>query len=450
MPNSWQTALCSAFWAFFLIGSLLVAFHHQSTVSGFAEAPFAVHVESETADVVEDPIYQARFVSDGLTRLVHAATAVQRPDGAIQAFWFGGSREGHADVRIFTATFDPDMQRWTDEAPLLSRQETARAERRHVRKLGNPVAAVDSQGRILLFFVSVSFGGWSGSSINLVVSEDNGQTWSKPRQLITSPFLNVSTLVKGPVVQHDDGTMGLPVYHEFLGKFSEYLHLDGQGRVLGKSRVSHGRFAIQPVVFPLGEQHAVALMRNTDSDRPRRAWTSRTNDGGRTWSVPERTKIMNGNTALGGTLSGTMGDVNILLTAANVTEYNRSSLALLRSTDQGRDWAVVYDVEPHQPSLSQEEFSEAVTRKTPVSEEDMPLTPETVAAAATEIQCEPGRPVCDFRFDYPWLLKDAQGRYHLFYTWNRAFIRHLTFNSAWLKFRPDQPLEDRAYQGDEP
>ncbi|WP_161788467.1 sialidase family protein [Desulfonatronum thiodismutans] len=405
-----------------------------------------MHFESETAAVVEDPIYQVRFVSDGLTRLVHAATAVQRSDGAIQAFWFGGTREGHADVRIFTATFDPDMQRWTDETPLLTRQETARAERRHVRKLGNPVATVDPQGRILLFYVSVSFGGWSGSSINLVVSEDNGQTWSKPRQLITSPFLNVSTLVKGPVVQHADGTMGLPVYHEFLGKFSEYLRLDGQGRVLGKSRVSYGRFAIQPVVFPLGKHGAMALMRNTDSDRPRLAWSSRTKDGGQTWSAPERSKIMNRNSALGGALSDTLSDVNILLAAANVTEYNRSSLALLRSTDQGRDWAVVHDVEPHQPSLSPEEYSLAAAWKTSVSEEDMPLSPEIVAAAATETQCEPGRPICDFRFDYPWLLKDVKGRYHLFYTWNRAFIRHVTFNSAWLKSRPDQSLEDRAYQ----
>jgi predicted neuraminidase len=430
-----------AFWALFFIGSLLVALHHQASTRDFVGAPFATYFESETAPVTEAPIYQVRFVSDGLSRLVHAATAVQRSDGTIQAFWFGGTREGHADVRIFTATFDPDMQRWTDEAPLLSRQETARAERRHVRKLGNPVATVDPQGRILLFYVSVSFGGWSGSSINLVVSEDNGQTWSKPRQLITSPFLNVSTLVKGPVVQHADGTMGLPVYHEFLGKFSEYFHLDGQGRVLGKSRITHGRFAIQPVVFPLGEQDAVAMMRNTDSDKPRRVWTSRTDDGGQTWSAPERNKIMNRNSALGATL----GDDNILLTAANVTEYNRSSLALLRSTDQGWDWAVVHDVEPHQPPLSQEEFSEAVALKTSVSEEDMPLSNETVAAAATEIQCEPGRPICDFRFDYPWLLKDARGRYHLFYTWNRAFIRHVIFNSAWLKSRPDLPLEDRAY-----
>ena len=432
----------SVFLALFFVGSLLVAFHHQVSTRGFADAPFATHFDSVTAPVTEEPIYQARFVSDGLARLVHAATAVQRSDGAIQAFWFGGTREGHADVRIFTAVFDPDMQRWTEETPLLTRQETARAERRHVRKLGNPVATVDPQGRILLFYVSVSFGGWSGSSINLVVSEDNGQTWSKPRQLITSPFLNVSTLVKGPVVHHADGTMGLPVYHEFLGKFSEYLHLDGQGRVLGKSRVSHGRFAIQPVVFPLDQHDAVALMRNTDSDRPRRAWTSRTKDGGQTWSAPERTKIMNGNSALGGTL----GDVTILLTAANVTKYNRSSLALLRSTDQGRGWAVVHDVEPHQPPLSPEEFPEAVTRNTPVLEEDMPLSPETVSAAATEVQCKPGRSVCDFRFDYPWLLRDAKGRYHLFYTWNRAFIRHVTFNSAWLKSRPDQALEDRAYQ----
>ncbi len=441
MTTSRTSRWTSAFWALFLVGSLLVAFHLQGSIRGYTEAPFAVHSDPEPP-VAEAPIYQAHFVSDGRTRLVHAATAVQRPDGAIQAFWFGGSREGHADVRIFTAVFDPDLQQWTEETPLLTRQETAVAERRHIRKLGNPVATVDPQGRILLFYVSVSFGGWSGSSINLTVSEDNGQTWSKPRQLITSPFLNVSTLVKGSVVHHDDGTMGLPVYHEFLGKFSEYLRLDDQGRVLDKSRITHGRFAIQPVIFPLDAHSAVALMRNIDSDKPRRAWASRTADGGRTWSKPERSAILNRNSALAGIRS----NAGYLLTAANVTEYNRSSLSLLRSTDQGRTWAVVHDVEPHQPPLPPGEFPLAVARETALSAQDAPLCPETIAAAAAEIQCEPGRPICDFRFDYPWLLKDARGRYHLFYTWNRAFIRHVTFNSAWLMSRPDQALEDRAYQ----
>lgn len=451
MPTTRTVRWPSAFWALFFIGSLLVALQQQGDFRASENAGFAMPGGMEAAlgpkedsgtDADNDPVYQSRFVSDGRTRLVHAATAVQRPDGVIQAFWFGGSREGHADVRIFTAVLDPDMQRWTDETPLLTRQETARAEHRHIRKLGNPVATVDPQGRILLFYVSVSFGGWSGSSINMVVSRDNGQTWSSPRQLITTPFLNVSTLVKGPVVHHDDGTMGLPVYHECLGKFSEYLRLDGQGRVLGKSRITHDRFAIQPVIFPLDAHRAVALMRNTDSDRPRRAWVSRTEDAGRTWSMPERSPILNRNSAL----AGIRGNADDLLAAANVTEYNRSSLSLLRSTDQGRNWAVVHDVEAHQPPLPPGEFPLAVARETTLSAQDPPLGPETVAAAAAEIQCEPGRPICDFRFDYPWLLKDARGRFHLFYTWNRAFIRHVTFNAAWLASRPDQALEDRAYQ----
>src|SRR3546814_6773369 len=62
-------------------------------------------------------------------------------------------------------------------------------------------------------------------------SDDLGKTWSTPRQLITTPFLNISTLVRNAPVFHQDGTIGLPVYHEFLGKFAEYLYISPNGEV---------------------------------------------------------------------------------------------------------------------------------------------------------------------------------------------------------------------------
>ena len=43
---------------------------------------------------------------------------------------------------------------------------TAQGVNRYIRKLGNPVVTRDAAGRIWLFYVSVSVGGWSGSAIN--------------------------------------------------------------------------------------------------------------------------------------------------------------------------------------------------------------------------------------------------------------------------------------------
>lgn len=415
--------------ALFIALCLFVGFRHQAKL---AVSPAFIPAVAALPDrIPREPVYRSRFVSDGVTRLVHAASAVQRNDGTIQAFWFGGTREGHRDVQIYTAAYDPATAKWSQDAALITRAVTQEAELRYVKKLGNPVAAKGPDGRLWLFFVSVSLGGWSGSSINLTISEDDGQTWSKPRQLITSPLLNISTLVKGPPVFFADGSLGLPAYHEFLGKFSELLRLTRDGRIAGKVRISSGRKAIQPVIFVFDQDNALAVMRNTDPAAPRRAWSSRTGDGGRTWSRLERTPIFNKDSALGG-----VSTPETLICAANFSERDRSGLSLLASRDQGRTWSFLHDVEPPRRSLPPEQYPGNAV----LMDQDDALSAAAAAQTARTVQCETGRPLCDFRNDYPWLMQDGRGMFHLFYTWNRALIRHVVFNAAWLEARGDKPL----------
>ena len=121
---------------------------------------------------------------------------------------------------------------------------------RYVAKLGNPVAGRAADGTLRLFYVTVSLGGWAGSSITTMTSNDEGATWSAPQRLITSPFINISTLVKGTPFLYADGSMGLPVYHEFFSKFAEILHLDAAGKVIDKQRLARaGQGTLQPVVL---------------------------------------------------------------------------------------------------------------------------------------------------------------------------------------------------------
>jgi hypothetical protein len=65
--------------------------------------------------------------------------------------------------------------------------------------------------------------------INVIMSEDQGFTWSALPSLITPPFINIGTLRSVWPIR----MVGLPVYHEFLCKFPEYLYLDGNGRAGG-------------------------------------------------------------------------------------------------------------------------------------------------------------------------------------------------------------------------
>lgn len=48
-----------------------------------------------------EPVYTSRALTPHPTKIVHAGQAVALPDGRIAAFWFGGTKEGRTDIRIY-------------------------------------------------------------------------------------------------------------------------------------------------------------------------------------------------------------------------------------------------------------------------------------------------------------------------------------------------------------
>src|SRR5262249_50830761 len=123
------------------------------------------------------PFFESQLLPNASAASVHSATAVDLADGTLRAFWYGGTREGASDVAIYTSAYSGGA--WTPESALVRREEAQRQLQRSLRKLGNPVAGRDLRGRVWLFYVSVSLGGWAGSAINAMVSEDEGRTWSE-------------------------------------------------------------------------------------------------------------------------------------------------------------------------------------------------------------------------------------------------------------------------------
>ena len=77
------------------------------------------------------------------------------------AAWFGGSREGAADVSLYQSDWRAGFD-WMPAKEMLTRQQAEDQLGRNVRKLGNPLL-VSEPGRWHLFFVSVSSGGWLGA-----------------------------------------------------------------------------------------------------------------------------------------------------------------------------------------------------------------------------------------------------------------------------------------------
>lgn len=327
----------------------------------------------------EGLVAETRFASGGATASVHSPSAVEISRGRLYAVWYGGSREGARDVAIWSALYDPASRTWSRERRISTREETGLALGRYVKKLGNVVIARGEDGRLWLFYVSVSIGGWSGSAVNLRISNDEGESWGPARRLVTSPFLNVSTLVKGAPLFYSDGSLALPVYHEFLGKFGELVRISPVGTVLGKTRLSRGRTSLQPVVVPFAPFDAVAFLRRSGSS-PARVLSVSTHDAGASWTRLETTPLENPDAAV----FAERAPDGTLLMAFNDSERDRSNLKLALSEDRGRSFRVFRVVEPPEP---------------------------------------PGDEASDFA--YPWLVRGSNGDLHLLYTWERRRIVHV-------------------------
>jgi predicted neuraminidase len=368
--------------AAFAFGGLYYRTASAPSAGGFAPPAAAA------PSIKAEPYYRSQLLPNSTAPSVHSATAAEIAGGKLRAFWYGGSREGARDVAIYTSVYSPAAETWSPERAVFTRASAQRELRRYLRKLGNPVVGRDRGGRLWLYFVSVSVGGWAGSAINAAHSEDDGETWSPPRRLVSSPFFNISTLVKGVPFLFGDGSIGLPAYHEFVGKFGELLRLDAGGRVIAKTRLSWGQSSLQPVIVPKSENEAVAFMRYS-GEPPNRILVVRTEDGGAHWDSPVKTALPNPNAAVGSVLL----EDGLLLLAFNDSQENREDISLAVSRDFGNTWKVVRKLE-----------GDSAEPKAPVAE-----------------------------YSYPWIMQDRAGNVHLLYTWGRTRIKHVEFNRPWLE-----------------
>ncbi len=396
------------------------------------DASFQVPTSAATGTGTRVAGMQTRFVSSVSGPHRHAGSLVELADGRLRAFWFSGSREGAADVEIRSAVFDHAQSRWTDETTVVDRNTTQAGVMRFIRKLGNPVPVLAADGRLHLFYVTVSVGGWAGSSISMITSSDEGKTWGPARRLVTSPFINISTLVKGAPFLYADGSIGLPVYHEFLGKFGELLRLDASGNIITKQRLSHGISTLQPVVLVRSATQARVLMRAAGAISQNKVIGTATNDAGMHWDAVDKTMLSNPSAAV----AGVALPEGPLLAVLNNLDSNRDALSLVASTDGGRQWRTLIELEDQLRTdggeLAEVQFiarTEKLARATDANLQDV----AGLVQAAQRHQCAQQR--CNFEFSYPYLIRSANGDVQLVYTWNRSAIKHVGFSREWLDAR---------------
>jgi predicted neuraminidase len=306
----------------------------------------------------------------------HASTIVETREGLVAA-WFGGTREGAADVGIWlsrrvSGEWAPPVEVATGTQPDGTRYPC-----------WNPVLFEMPDQTLTLFYkVGATPQSWWGM---VRTSRDNGRTWTDARRLpdgILGP-------IKNKPVRLSDGVLVGPSSAESTDPVSTWrIHFE---RTVDAGLTWTSTYpsiaangsqinAIQPsiLIHPSGRLQAVG---RTRSGRVFETWSG---DGGRTWTPIVLTVLPNPNSGI---------DAVTLRDGRHLIVYNH--------TTRGRS--------PLNVSLSRD---------------------GTSWEAALVLESEPGE------YSYPAVIQNSDGLVHMTYTWKRQRIKHVVIDPTRLKSVP--------------
>ncbi|MGI6877408.1 sialidase family protein [Microbacterium sp. gxy059] len=277
----------------------------------------------------------------------HASSTIAHRDRVLCA-WFGGTREGTPDNRIWLAARPSDGE-WGEPRPLVA------ADVAH----WNPVLAEGPSGDLWLFFKR-------GERISewrtlVIRSSDGGATWSAPEELVPGDRSGGRGPVKNPPLRRADGTWLAPGSVEEWGArptWSAFVDRSSDGgrtwsRIplpLDRARL-RGAGVIQPALWE-EDGEVVALARSTEGS----AFLSRSRDG-ETWTPLEPTALANNNSGLTA-LAVAPGLVACVHNPVSGDWAARCPLSVSLSRDGGRTWREAVTIEdgatpvPDEPLLA--------------------------------------------------------------------------------------------------
>ncbi|MEM8954380.1 MAG: exo-alpha-sialidase [Verrucomicrobiota bacterium] len=315
----------------------------------------------------------------------HASTICETSRGLVVA-WFGGTKEKHSDVGIWSSYSDGNN--WSTPKEWANGIQHAG----HRHPTWNPVLfqGPGDAPTLLFFKTGPDPQSWWGE---MMISYDRGRSFRERRRLPESidgpvrckPILldDGKTLLCGSSTEYD----GWTVHFEKIG-LDDGLPA-GNWKRIGPINTTEEFNAIQPTFLRHPDGKLQVLCRTKEGV----ITTSFSEDDGESWSKMEATNLPNNNS---GVEAVTLRDGRHLLVYNHLdtgnTGWGRRGLLNLAISDNGIDWHKVGVLEKEQKG----------------------------------------------EFSYPAIIQSSDGLVHVTYTWNRQRIKHVVIDPE--KIKPGPPL----------
>ncbi|HEX2974811.1 MAG TPA: sialidase family protein [Bacteroidales bacterium] len=294
----------------------------------------------------------------------HASTITETGKGLLAA-WFGGTAENRPDVGIWLSRFENGS--WSKPIEVVNGVQ-------HKSKrypCWNPVLFNTGKQILLFYKVGPSPSTWWGE---MMTSDDNGFTWSRPSRLPEDIF----GPIKDKPVLLNNGILLCPSSTENDGW---RLHIEmtaDNGLTWERTAPLNGKEtgAIQPTILFNRDGSLRLLCRSRNSA----ILTATSVDNGYTWTALEPLQLPNPNSGI---------DAVTLKDGRHLLVYNHllkgRNILNVAVSDDGQNWKAAV-----------------------ILENDLP-----------------GK-----EYSYPAVIQSADGMVHITYTWNRKLIKHVVIDPS--------------------
>jgi predicted neuraminidase len=344
---------------------------------------------SGTLALAEEPQLTASVLPAPAGQTNHGPGLIELPSGGLLSCWYSGTTEANADSRILCAGSDDQGLSWRPPEVAVAAGEQALGANAPNKSLGNVTLHHDRDGRLWMIYGVIQrwdwpiignlCRNWLCGRVDAKISTDQGRTWSAAIRFDDQ----VGALPRAKPLSV--GTLGeaVPLYLE--GEETAFVRILDLSHIGVGSSPEPGRIdrlaesgLIQPALLLQANGEIRAFLRDS---RQRAVFTAVLDVASGRWSQAMATNLPNPGSAV----DAFFDDKGAFILVYNPSNRDRSALRLARSADG--------------------------------------------------VHFEPGCDIAVGQGDvaYPTVIRTADGFWHVVYSSDdKARIRHLRFNAAWL------------------